>query len=34
YDDNMNEIEYQKWQCKLLNEINRVLTPSGSLFYN
>ncbi|CAF3808923.1 unnamed protein product [Adineta steineri] len=34
YDDNMNENEYQKWQCDLLNEINRVLTPNGSLFYN
>ncbi|CAF1510735.1 unnamed protein product [Rotaria sp. Silwood1] len=34
YDDNMNEDEYQQWQCNLLNEINRVLTPNGSLFYN
>jgi site-specific DNA-methyltransferase (adenine-specific) len=34
YDDNMNEDEYQQWQCDLLNEINRVLTPDGSLFYN
>ena len=30
----MNENEYQQWQCNLLNEINRVLTPDGSLFYN
>lgn len=34
YDDNMDEIEYQNWQCELLNEISRVLTPNGSLFYN
>jgi modification methylase len=34
YDDNMNEDEYQQWQCDLLNEINRVLKPTGSLFYN
>jgi site-specific DNA-methyltransferase (adenine-specific) len=34
YDDNMEEEQYQKWQCDLLNEINRVLTPTGSLFYN
>jgi len=34
YDDNMNEDEYQQWQRNLLNEINRVLTPTGSLFYN
>ncbi|CAF3652948.1 unnamed protein product [Rotaria sp. Silwood1] len=34
YDDNMNEDEYQQWQCNLLNEINRILTPNGSLFYN
>jgi modification methylase len=34
YDDNMDEDDYQQWQCDLLNEINRVLTPDGSLFYN
>ena len=34
YDDNMQESEYQKWQIELLDEIYRVLTPSGSLFYN
>ncbi|CAF4948724.1 unnamed protein product [Rotaria sp. Silwood1] len=34
YDDNMNENEYQQWQCDLLNERNRLLTPTGSLFYN
>ncbi|CAF3111030.1 unnamed protein product, partial [Rotaria sp. Silwood2] len=34
YDDDMNEDEYKQWQCDLLNEINRVLTPDGSLFYN
>jgi modification methylase len=34
YDDNMNEDDYRQWQCDLLNEINRVLKPDGSLFYN
>lgn len=34
FDDNMNEDEYKQWQCDLLNEINRVLKPNGSLFYN
>lgn len=34
YDDNMNEDDYKKWQIQLLNEINRILTPTGSLFYN
>lgn len=34
YDDNMDEQAYRKWQCDLLNEMNRVLTPDGSLFYN
>lgn len=26
--------EYEKWQVKLIEEIIRVLKPSGSLFYN
>ena len=34
YDDNMNEVEYQQWQCDLLNEMHRVLKPNGSIFYN
>jgi modification methylase len=34
FDDNMDENEYQQWQCDLLNEINRILKPNGSLFYN
>lgn len=34
YDDDMNEEQYQQWQIELLDEIFRVLTPSGSLFYN
>jgi modification methylase len=33
YDDNMYEDEYQQWQYDLLNEMNRVLTPTGSSFY-
>lgn len=34
YDDNMPEPLYQKWQIELLDEIYRVLKPSGSCFYN
>nr|8S9N_A Chain A, DNA cytosine-N4 methyltransferase [Adineta vaga]8S9O_A Chain A, DNA cytosine-N4 methyltransferase [Adineta vaga]8S9O_B Chain B, DNA cytosine-N4 methyltransferase [Adineta vaga] len=34
YDDNMNEDDYQKWQLQILNEINRILKPGGSAFYN
>ncbi|CAF3869912.1 unnamed protein product [Rotaria magnacalcarata] len=34
YDDDMDEHEYKRWQIDLLNEINRVLKPNGSLFYN
>ena len=34
YDDNMNEEQYWQWQIDLLNEIFRILKPSGSLFYN
>ena len=34
YDDNMDEIDYQNWQCEILNEIGRVLKPDGSVFYN
>lgn len=34
FDDNMPEEEYHKWQIEILNEIKRVLKPSGSFFYN
>jgi hypothetical protein len=34
YDDNMNEDDYRQWQCDLLNEINRLLKPDDSPFYN
>lgn len=34
YNDNMPEKEYQQWQIDILNEIQRVLKPNGSLFYN
>ena len=34
YDDNRDEKDYQDWQCEILNEINRVLKPNGSVFYN
>ena len=34
FDDNLPEVEYQKWQIEILNEIKRVLKPNGSFFYN
>ena len=33
YDDNMPESDYQDWQINVLNEIYRLLSDSGSLFY-
>lgn len=32
--DNMDELEYQRWQIEILNECYRVLKPEGSMFYN
>lgn len=35
YDNNdMKEIDYQKWQITVLNECFRVLKNNGSMFYN
>jgi modification methylase len=34
FDDNMEEPKYQQWQIDILNEIQRVLKPTGSFFYN
>lgn len=34
YDDNLPEPEYQEWQTNVLNEVQRILKPDGSLFYN
>ncbi len=34
YEDNMDELEYQKWQTKVLNECFRVLKNDGSMLYN
>ena len=34
FDDNMPEDEYEQWQIDVLNEIQRVLKPTGSFFYN
>lgn len=34
YEDNLPEKEYQNEQVAVLNEIFRVLKPTGSLFYN
>jgi len=34
FDDNMPEEKYHEWQIEILNEIQRVLKPNGSFFYN
>ena len=34
YGDDMDEEKYYEWQVTLLNELYRVLKPSGSVFYN
>lgn len=34
YDDNMPELKYQEWQIEVLSECYRVLSHSGSMFYN
>lgn len=32
--NDMDEVEYQKWQIKVLDECYRVLSNDGSMFYN
>ena len=32
--DFMDENEYQEWMVKVLNDLHRVLKPTGSLFFN
>lgn len=34
YDDHLPEDEYQEWQIELLNELERITKPGGSVFYN
>lgn len=34
YDDHLAEDKYQEWQVELLNELERVTKPGGSIFYN
>jgi len=34
YSDNMPELEYQRWQIEVLNELFRVIKEGGSFFYN
>ncbi len=34
YSDDLSYEEYEKWQVKVLNELYRVLKPSGLLYYN
>src|SRR3990167_5769921 len=32
--DSLPEVEYQKWQKKILREAVRIIKPTGSIFYN
>ncbi len=34
YDDHLAEDKYQEWQIELLNELERITKPGGSVFYN
>ena len=34
YHDNMPENEYQDWIIQVINELHRVITPDGSIFFN
>lgn len=34
YHDNMPEHEYQQWIITVINELLRVITPDGSIFFN
>ncbi len=34
YHDNMPENEYQNWIIEVINELHRVITPDGSIFFN
>ena len=33
YHDNMPEDEYQSWIIEIINELHRVITPNGSIFF-
>jgi site-specific DNA-methyltransferase (adenine-specific) len=34
YHDNMPENEYQNWMIEIINELHRVITDDGSIFFN
>jgi modification methylase len=34
YHDNMPENDYQNWIIEIINELHRVITPNGSIFFN
>lgn len=34
YSDDLTQKEYEKWQINCLNELHRILKPSGLLYYN
>lgn len=34
YGDDMPEVVYQQWMISVLNEMNRVIKPDGSIFFN
>jgi len=34
YGDDMSEYDYQRWMVDVLNEMHRLIKPSGSIFFN
>ena len=34
YDDNLTEYDYSEWMVSVLNEMMRIIKPTGSIFFN
>ena len=34
YDDNLSESDYNDWMVEILNEMMRIIKPTGSVFFN
>jgi site-specific DNA-methyltransferase (adenine-specific) len=34
YDDNLSESDYNDWMVEILNEMMRIIKPTGSIFFN
>jgi site-specific DNA-methyltransferase (adenine-specific) len=34
YDDNLSESDYIEWMVEVLNEMKRIIKPTGSIFFN